>query len=111
MVGSPIIIVNIRRLITEELGGRKELCFTPVYPDNIITTANGQKFVFYAVIIHNGGCHYTCIANYGKIWYHYDDATYGKGVPLRKFNSFQDAIGNITNPFTNGTQYFYKPIF
>ena len=111
MVDSPIIIVNIRRLITEELGGRKELCLTPVYPDNIITTANGQKFIFYAVIIHDGECHYTCIAKYGKIWYHYDDATYGKGVPLRKFNSFQDAIGNITNPFTNGTQYFYKPIF
>jgi ubiquitin C-terminal hydrolase len=111
IVDSPIIIVNIRRLITEELGGRKELCHTPVYPDEYITTSNGQKFVFYAVIVHNGRCHYTCIAKYGKIWYYYDDVPYGKGVPLRKFNSFQDAIGKIINPFTNGTQYFYKPIF
>lgn len=111
IVESPIIIVNIRRLITEELDGSKKICHTPIYPDNTITTANGQKFVFYAVVIHSGGCHYTCIAKYGKIWYYYDDVPYGKGVPLRKFNSFQDAIGKITNPFTHGTQYFYKPIF
>jgi hypothetical protein len=111
IIESPIIIFNIRRLISEELDGHKKICHTPIYPDNTITTANGQKFVFYAVIIHNGECHYTCIAKYGKIWYYYDDVPYGKGIPLKKFNSFQDAIGNITNPFTHGTQYFYKPIF
>lgn len=101
---APILIFSIKRLTDMTLGGGT--CNTPVYPDIYITTKNGQKFVFYAVVIYNGA-HYTCIAKYGEIWYYYDDNGSNR---LKKYNTFTDAADDNINPYTHGTQYFYKPI-
>ena len=104
---SPIIIFSFKRLTHALLGGG--ICKTPIYPDTHITTGNGQKFVFYAVVINNEG-HYTCIAKYGKIWYYYDDNN--PPQRLKKYKTFEDAAKDPDNidPYTQGTQYFYKPI-
>ena len=100
---SPIIIVSIKRAL---LGGG--ICETPIFPDEHIFTQNRQKFVFYGVIMYNAG-HYTCIAKYGKIWYHYDDNNPTNRI--KKYNTFEDAAADDDNinPYTHGTQYFYKP--
>ena len=58
--------------------------------------------------MYNAG-HYTCIAKYGKIWYHYDDNNPTNRI--KKYNTFEDAAADDDNinPYTHGTQYFYKP--
>jgi hypothetical protein len=116
IVNTPYFILSLRRYNADEsIQGENtsyEVIQTPVFPDDFITIGD-KKFEFCAVVMHDGGAHYTSVAKYGDFWYYYNDLD----LPVKKYNTFSEIVEdsldgdkNMLNPITHGTQYYYKPI-
>lgn len=73
-------------------------------------------FLLYSVVINTGSLHYVTAAQYGDVWYYYDDYKYKKDAKagMLRYNSFEEIIkasnfdSNIVNPLTHGMEFYYK---
>jgi ubiquitin C-terminal hydrolase len=113
---TPYLIFSLKRL---DIYNDNSIITNRVIPDSIITIGdNQQAFSLSAAVMHTGGCHYVAIAKYNDFWWYYNDSDYLTGLPLVKYNSFEDFIYEVENdsmsdkinPYTHGTQFYYTPV-
>jgi ubiquitin C-terminal hydrolase len=100
-IDAPMLVFKLERRIYPN-----DILETYVYlPENL--TLKKKVLNLSAIVVHDGGAHYTANIKYGDNWWFYDDNPGGKHKMLY-IGSYEQMLNNTNNsPNTLGTLFFY----
>jgi hypothetical protein len=104
ILDTPMIVVSLRRLISQE---DESVIETTVIPDEIIELENGKEFSLSAIVLYQNA-HYTCMLKCGGKWYYYNDMT--REGQVKYIGTYRDMLDYKINPSKAGVQYYYIPV-
>lgn len=99
----PFVVFEVKRSFKDHRG-RDKFRETKMYPPETMFMPSYKSLNLSAIVIHNGGAHYTALLKREDIWYYYNDM----GTVLKRIGTYEEMLESKPNPLTHGTLYFYN---
>lgn len=106
LISTPYLIFNVQRKYLSSRTGREIFLRTRIIPSETLSIYNGSRFQLIGVVVYTSH-HYMAYFKYGYDWYFYDDM----GGHVELVGEYEDLLKQKPSPITQGTIYYYNPIF